>query len=346
MRYVILVLFTVLCFFSNSNIKAAAQNHTKIFGGTEDDLDQKPEQINNLDTSKITIGPININGYFHFFFSSTSQEEIYNIKDANGGMENEGALNFLYTNEIDNENKFSINFNIKKKFSNKIRFRTSFKYQNENFGDLELSNYSRIQDNLMVNTYWIKAGSNGAWDRSINTGLSILNDNRDTSLINKILTGYDTSETFGGDVDSANLAYYIKPLECLTLGISYSPKTYTGRVENDFFNYKNIIKAGAIYNYDLNDDSNIKLSILGEHGTPAQNPHNIKIQSNLSDLNAINFGGLIKYMNLSIAGTIGIWGESGMYKNIPINTTPEYTTPKDTHYFDIAASYNINEKPL
>ena len=341
----LILAFLILLLFSEKKLNAASNNLKGIFSGTREALDQKPEQINNEKNLKINVGPIDVSGYFHFFWSNTIQEEIYNVTDTNSQIENEGALNFLYNNELNNDNKFSINFNIKKKFNNKLRFRTVLKFENNQCGDLELSNYSKIQDNLLVNTYWIKSGSNGAWDRAINTALEINNDPRNSYALNNTLTGYDTAETYGGDVDSANLAYYIKPIENLTLGASFSPKTYYTNIENNFANYKNIIKIGAMYDHDINEKTNLKLSLLAEHGTPAKNPHNTSFDdSDLSDLHALNLGILIKYYAFSFGGTIGLWDKTGTLKNIPINAIPEFTKPKDTHYFDIAAAYNLNDK--
>jgi hypothetical protein len=341
----LIAVFSIILTLSSNNINANT-NLNKIFGGVKDNIDEKPEQIVDQKYSKISVGPLGINGYFHFFWSNTPQEEIYNITDSNGKTEAEGAINFLYQNELDDENKFSSNFNIKKKFSNKIRFRTTAKLENKTYGSIELSSYSKIQDNLLVNTYWIKSGSDGAWDRSINTSLSIFNDTRENLALNNILTSYDTAETFGGDVDSANLAYYIKPIDGLTIGAAFSPRTYHTNIENDFFNYKNIIKVGALYDHNINEDTNIKLSFLGEHGTPAKNPYNTSFEfSDLSDLNALNFGAIIKYQSISLGGSVGLWGKSGLLHNIPTNINlTGFTKPKHTHYFDIAAAYNINEK--
>ena len=344
MKKLILV-FVVFLFCGEKKLNSSTNNLKEIFSGTREALDKKTEQNNNEKNSKINIGPLDISGYFHFFWSNTIQEGMYNITDTDSQIENEGVLNFLYNNELNDDNKFSINFNIKKKFNNKLRFRTFLKFNNDKYGDIELSNYSKIQDNLLVNTYWIKNGSNGAWDRSINTALEINDDPRISSALNTILTGYDTAETYIGDVDSANLAYYIKPLENLTLGASFSPKTYYTSIENNFANYKNIIKIGAMYEKDINEKTNLKLSLLSENGVPAKNPYNTTFEDyDLSNLHALSLGILIKYYALSFAGTIGMWDRAGVLKNIPINATQESVRPKDTNYFDIAGAYNLNDK--
>ena len=67
----LILAFLILLLFSEQKLNAASNNLKGIFSGTREAIDQKPEQINNETDLKINIGPIDVSGYFHFFWSNT-----------------------------------------------------------------------------------------------------------------------------------------------------------------------------------------------------------------------------------------------------------------------------------
>jgi hypothetical protein len=325
-----------------------AINLEKIFSTRDDPTLQQNTEV-RVDTQTQNKIPVDVTGYFHFFWSNTLQEDQYNINNANGQAENEGFVNFFYHNEINDKQHYSINFQAKKRFNNSTRLREVFEFEDLSLGKIQLSNYKKIQDDLLVNTYWIKKGSNGAFDRNINTSLTIQNDfenPRNPNVMNNTMTGYDTAMIYGSNTDSATLALYKNFLDKnLTLGVSYTPKVYYDTINNPFANYKNVITFGALYQTQINEQLKLKLSALGEHGVPAEQltiPHN---GLTLANLNALNLGALIEYNKLSIASSIGMWGKSNHLENVATGPNPNDITPsKNSYYFDIATSYNINEK--
>ena len=99
----LIFVFVVFLFCGEKKLNSSTNNLKEIFSGTREALDKKTEQSNNEKNSKINIGPLDISGYFHFFWSNTIQEGTYNITDTDSQIENEGALNFLYNNELNDD---------------------------------------------------------------------------------------------------------------------------------------------------------------------------------------------------------------------------------------------------
>ena len=303
-------------------------------------IDDSTEKVYEIREKNI---PINATGSFHFFWSTTSQDKIYAPSDSRVRGETEGSINFLYKNNISDSLNYSFNINLFKKFNNTLRLREILEIENQSIGKIQISNYRKIQDDLFVNTYWIKKGSNGAFDRSLNLSLTS-EESRNANITNIAMTEYDTAMLHSSDTDSASVAIYKNFLDKkLTLGASYTPKTYNNYVKNQFANYKNIITLGAMYQAEVSDHLKVKFSTLGEHGVPAAQPEGLREGLVLAKLNAINFGTMIEYNNLSIAGSFGIWGKSNHLKNVATNAK-DVVPSKDSYYFDVATSYNINEK--
>ena len=292
-------------------------------------------------------GQISIGGSFHFFLSNTNEKQIYESDDIQNMMQNEGILNIVHKNDINDYISYSISSQIKKKFSDKLRIRNVFEVENKNLGKIQLSNYRKIQDDMFVNTYWVKAGSDGAWDSNLNL---LLNENNipNDHITNGVLTGYDTALAYGADTDSATIAYYTPSSNPLVLGISYTPRTYYNEVKNPLFNYKDIFTGALFYSKDINDDLNVKLSTLGEIGSPAANTSQdpIEKERKITGLQAIHFGGAIKYSTLSLAGSFGFFGDSGHDAKLSLieGDSQIFGKSQDSYYYDVAAGYDINEK--
>lgn len=289
---------------------------------------------------------LSISGGFHFFLSNTIEDEEYRADDIENMMQNEGYINITNKGDLDEHISYSISSQIKKKFSNNIRIRTVLDLEDKRYGKLQFSNYRKIQDDLFVNTYWIKAGSDNAWDSNVN--LLLLDDidsiKHKDHTPNGFLTGYDTAMTFGADTDSGSIAYYTPSSNPLVFGVSYTPRVYYGDVKNSLFNYKDIFTVAAMYNQDLNDRTNLKLSVLGECGSPSK--HKKDDNEKISDLNAIHFSALMKYSDLSIAGSLGFFGNSGHPEKISLINGDKtiFGKPKDSYYYDFATSYDVNSK--
>jgi hypothetical protein len=321
----------------------AIKKDTKNDNGNNESSSLNEILKNKSTTDNEENGTLSIGGEFHFFLSNTNESAIYESDDIQNMMQNEGYINFVHKNNIDDYISYSIASQVKKKFSNNIRIRNVLEIENKNLGKIQLSNYRKIQDDLFVNTYWIKAGSDNAWDSNVNLLLSesaMPNDH----IINGVLTGYDTALTYGADTDSGTIAYYTPSSNPIIFGIAYTPKVYYEKIKNELFNYKDIFTAAAMYNKDINEETNIKLSILGEIGSPAKNPES---ERKITGLNAIHFGGIFKYSDFLIAGTFGFFNDSGHLSKISLQTggvEEIFSDPKNSYYYDIATSYDINQK--
>jgi hypothetical protein len=357
--------FFVMCYSAPSKINhtflndslaettSAHRSSPNTFGGKHDDkidiatLDKKQEEKKTPYSIKsINSKAIEFNGYFNGFLSNTIQNEEYNITGTDSQIEHEATLNLLYKDAVCKDLEYAVNFSLKKKFSNELRPRTFIQLDHKTYGKLELANYSKIQDDILVNANWIRAGSRNAWDRSINTSLRIDDDERYRPSLNKILTEYNIAETFGFKRDVANIAYYYKPFENLTIGTSFAPKAYYVKIEDHAFNYKNIIKFGAVYKFKTQDPLDFRISFLNEYGVQARD-HGF--DKEVSDLNTFNIGFLLKYLRFGFAGTAGLWNNTGACRNIPTCNTNNcdnqfYAKPKTTSYFDLAIAYDLTQK--
>jgi hypothetical protein len=296
--------------------------------------------------------PIKATGFFHFFWSDTLQTDEYDVSHSKIRTENEGIIDLLYKNEISDKERYLVDFNLKKNFNNSLTFRTFFELEDDEVAKLQLSSYRKIQDDMLVNTYWIRKGDD-AFDRNINLTLKnkqdvVTNTFRNDYILNDVLTEYDTALLHAANTDSASISVYKSFLDKnLTIGASYTPRVYNNEIKNPFTNYKDVITVGAMYQTDVNENLNLKFSTLGEYGTPLSQPNDIKEGLELANLNALNFGTVVKYNNFSVAGSLGLWYQSNHLKNIMAVTTtgsPSSSTTKDSYYFDVAASYDINEK--
>ena len=319
-----------------------ASNENKEIGSSED------SNLNQILNNKTTTGnkengALSIGGGFHFFLSTTEEKKIYESDDIQNMMKTEGYVNFVHKNNIDDYISYSISSQIKKKFSDKVRIRNVLEIENKNYGKLQISNYRKIQDDLFVNTYWIKAGSYNAWDSNINLLLN-QHDIQNDHINNGILTGYDTALTYGADTDSATIAYYTPNSNSLIFGISYTPKTYYEEIKNPLFNYRDIFTSALMYDKDINEKTNLKLSALGEIGATARNKS--LEEKKISALRAIHFGGILKYYDFSIGANVGFFGNSGHLAKISLTNgnTEIYGKAKNSHYYDIATSYDINQQ--
>jgi hypothetical protein len=286
---------------------------------------------------------LSLSGGFHFFLSTTNEDQIYEADSIQNMMKTEGYINFLHKNEVDENTSYSISSQIKKKFNNKVRIRNILEIENKNYGKIQISNYRKIQDDLFVNTYWIRAGSNNAWDSNINLKLNE-NNIQNNHIKNGVLTGYDTALTNGADTDSATIAYYTPNSNPIIFGISYTPKVYYGEIKNPLFNYRDIFTTALMYNKDINEKTNIKISALTEIGAAARNEE--LIDRKISELKAIHFGSIMQYSNFSIAGNIGFFGNSGHIAKISIDDgkIENFSKANNSHYYDLTTAYNINKK--
>lgn len=328
--------------------------NTSVINAAEKNFYENNRQLktDEEDSNEIEEIPIKTTGSFHFFWSNTLQIDDYGISSSKIRSENEGIIDLLYKNETSDEKRYLIDFNLKKNFNNAFNLKVFFELEDDNIGKIQLSSCRKIQDDLLVNTYWIKKGSGGAFDRNINLNLRNKQDIetntfRNDYVLNDVLTEFDTALLHSSNTDSASISIYKNFLDKnLTIGASYTPRVYNNEIKNSFANYKDVITVGAMYQTDINENLNLKFSTLGEYGKPLNQPKDVKEGLELANLNALNFGTVVKYNNFSLAGTLGLWYQSNHLKNLILGTTGNIITAptKDSYYLDVAASYDINDK--
>ncbi|MBS0236015.1 MAG: porin [Proteobacteria bacterium] len=218
-----------------------------------------------------------------------------------------------------------------------IADKTMFFVQSNRFGRIEGGNYpgAGAMFEMDISTY-AKAGYGveGFWLKWMNDVALVVLPGPTPVLLSglsgfRYLASPNLPSNYSGLFysDAPKLTYYTKPLDDLTIGVSYIPdldSTGTvvgiapltgGPVDSQRFalgyrpTYRNIISGGAQYKKKLADWV-FTMNVAGEIGSAKKYRNTDYIR----DLRAYEVGGIVSYKTYSAGATYGNWGKTGTYR--------------------------------
>lgn len=305
-------------------------------------------QTDFITSYEVLSNKLSINGKIHLFHSYTN-EDFRKNDDLERLMQSDGRLNVHYEKELRKGLSYYTDFEVKKKYNNATRLRSLVGIQNDKYGTFELASYNPI-GNQFKSSYSIRAGSNGAWSRNINTGFS-----GSSAMPNGLLTEFDTVLGYYTDTDLTSVLYRSPKFQGLQFGASYTSDTRYKNKPKKNFPYRDALSLAATYEKKINNDLGVTVSFLTEMGSPYDrdlNNNGSFDDERLEDLHSYFGSVLLEYKKFSALASVGNFRHSNRLKKVPIivgsigaDQAVEFAHEGEAaNFIDLAVAYKFNKK--